>query len=211
MRFLIADDHPMYLEALTHQVRKTYADVEIITAGTLEETLTSLDSVPDYSLILLDFSMPGMKGAHSVAELTSIAGKCPLVVMSGVAEPSDVAACVKAGARGFLPKTLEGSVFASVLGTILAGGTYVPTEYLNPDYLGNSDKNTNAIKKSDFTPREFDVLVRLAKGASNKEIARDLGLQEVTVKLHLTRIFAKMGVRNRSQAAVMAVSAGLVD
>jgi two-component system nitrate/nitrite response regulator NarL len=210
MRFLIADDHPMYLEALTLQVRKAFPGAEIATAGTMEDARAAIVGHPDLSLVLLDFRMPGMRGVESVAALAEAAAGRPVAVMSGVAEPADVAGCINAGARGFLPKTLEGSVFASALGTILAGGTYLPTEYLATGPQ-NSGKRAPGVKKSDFTPREYEVLVRLARGASNKEIARELGLQEVTVKLHLTRIFAKMGVRNRSQAAVMAVSCALVN
>lgn len=210
MKVLIADDHPMYLEALTLQVRKAYPDANIVTSGTMEDTRAEIGRHADLSLVLLDFRMPGMKGVESVAGIVAVAGACPVAVMSGVAEPSDVAGCVKAGARAFLPKTLDGSVFASTLGTILAGGTYLPTEYLAGEPR-NDGSQKGGVKKSDFTPREFDVLIRLARGASNKEIARELGLQEVTVKLHLTRIFAKMGVRNRSQAAVMAVSSDLIN
>ncbi len=210
MRILIADDHPMYLEALTLQVRKAFPAAELTTAGTMEDARAAIVGHDDLALVLLDFRMPGMRGVESVAALAEAAGACPLVVMSGVAEPTDVAGCINAGARGFLPKTLEGSVFASALGTILAGGTYLPAEYLATGTPGSSSRPPG-VKKSDFTPREYEVLVRLARGASNKEIARELGLQEVTVKLHLTRIFAKMGVRNRSQAAVMAVSCALVN
>ena len=128
----------------------------------------------------------------------------PLLVLSGWASPASIQVIIQAGARGFLPKTATSEQFTHTIQMMLAGGTSVPADML---------RERNSVRRSALagalTPRETDVLRAAARGLSNKEIARELDLAEVTIKLHLSTIFRKIGVRSRTEAAMMASKAGL--
>jgi DNA-binding NarL/FixJ family response regulator len=207
MRIVVADDHPLYIDAVQGQIRRIFPDAIIETAQTFQETLARLDT-GEAQLVMMDLYMPGMEEGRGVAQVVAAAAPAPVIVISGSANDGDVRACIEAGARGFLPKTFGGPVFASAITLVMAGGSYVPAEFValpsaTPDSAGSSPGTP-------FTPREMEVLTLVVRGCSNKEIARTLSLQEVTIKLHLSRIFHKMGVKNRSHAAVMAVRNGLV-
>jgi DNA-binding NarL/FixJ family response regulator len=114
---------------------------------------------------------------------------------------------LQAGARGFLPKTATPEQFNHTIHMILAGGTSVPAEMMLP--AANAPDGAPAWLAS-LTPRENDVLRAAARGLSNKEIARELDLAEVTIKLHLSAIFRKMGVRSRTEAAMLAAKTGFL-
>ena len=151
-----------------------------------------------------------------VQQVVTAAAPAPVVVMSGVAVERDVFACIQAGARGFLPKTLEGPVFTAAVSLVANGGTYVPTEFMVPRPAAPAAASPHlatdgaTVDPNDFSERELALLKMVVAAASNKEIARAFDLQEVTIKFYLTRIFRKMGVKNRSHAAVVAVRSGLI-
>lgn len=208
MRIVIADDHPLYIEAVRGQLERVFPDAEIAASASLDGVLALLAGTTA-DLVMLDFSMPGMNGTEGVRRAVQ-ATAAPVLVMSGIADERDVRACIESGARGFLPKTLEGRVFASAVGVVAAGGSFVPAEFVGASAKAQPAEE-DGFRRSDFTPRELEVLNMVVAGASNKEIARRLELQEVTIKLHFSRIFQKMGVKNRSHAAVLAVRSGLVD
>jgi DNA-binding NarL/FixJ family response regulator len=176
-------------------------------------TLAGTEGKP-IELILLDLHMPGMKGGQTVAEVVSAFPDATIVLVSGVARFEDVKRAVDAGARGFLPKTLSSEHFAGAISMILAGGTFLPAEALRlsglqtpPDPAACSAGSTLAAK---LTPRQQQVLVQLASGATNKEIGRSLEIAEVTVKLHIRLILRKINARNRAEAASIATRAGLI-
>ena len=138
----------------------------------------------------------------------------PIAVVSGSAINADVRAVVRAGARGFVPKTATGPHLSHALEMILSGGTSVPADMLLEDESQSHAKSggTGAMAAAwleKLTSREIDVLKGLLRGLSNKEIGRDLQLAEITVKLHMRSIFRKIGARNRADAAVLASKANL--
>ncbi len=200
----MADDHPLYLEAARARLERQFTGIEIIEAGSLTQALQHLVDSAAVDLVLLDYSMPGMEGESGVRAAVQKAAGAPVVVMSGVALKDEVSACVGAGARGFLPKTLDANLFSAAISMILMGGTYIPVEF------ATMAPEAPRTERTDLSAREMEVLCMLVDGHSNKEIARQLEIQEVTVKLHVTRIFAKLKVKNRSQAAVKALDANLV-
>ncbi len=210
MRVVIADDHPLYLAAIRVCLERLFVSVDIVEAGSLPEALGKMAQEAPPTLVLLDFSMPGMNGAQGVKAAVEKAGGAPVVVMSGVANRQDVGACVAAGARGFIPKTLEPNLFGAVLNMVVMGGSYIPAEYLERPAPVVPRRQVTEPLSQEMSSREVDVLEMLAKGCSNKEIARELKIQEVTVKLYLSRVFQKLGVRNRAQAAVKALEHGMI-
>jgi two-component system nitrate/nitrite response regulator NarL len=201
VKILIADDHPLYREAVSLQVRRLYPDARIEEVASLQELHALAVQSPAPRLMLVDFHMPGMS-IEALAALIAEFPKVPLAVISGMARAADIRAAVQAGARAYIPKTSTPDYFAQVLQMLLAGGTSIPADILL-DQGGGGDTGW------EFSTREREVLKGVALGQSNKEIGRDLGLAEVTIKLHLRNLFRKMGARSRAEVAVMAVRAGL--
>ena len=208
MRLLFADDHPMFLDAVREHLNRAFPDIEIEVAANLGDVMTMLGGKNGFDLVVLDFSMPGMDGADGVKMLREKHPEVSVAVTSGVAKTRDVKAVLDMGARGFLPKTLTGSAYAGALRVIAEGGTFVPVETMQALAAAAADRKVNA---EGLTPREMEVLEGIADGKPNKQIARDLDIHEVTVKLHARSIFKKIGVQNRSQAAVVARERGLVS
>lgn len=212
MRAVVADDHPLFREAVRLRLDRQFAGAVVKEASSLDELLAGRrDGAEPFDLILIDLHMPGMAG-DAFERVVREFPQAAVVLMSGVARPEDVRSAVRAGARGFLPKTMPPEAFAAALSIVLGGGTYVPAELVNaPAALPEAREGGSlSTTMSALTPREQQVLVRLATGAQNKEIGRDLGLAEVTVKLHVRQILKKIGARNRSEAASIATRAGLI-
>ena len=203
MRVLVADDHPLYREAVGLQVRRIYADAVVRDFPSLESLRGALAAEGACDLILVDFHMPGMS-EQALAGLIREHPAIPLAVISGTARAADIRAAIKAGARAFIPKTAAPDYFAHTLQILLAGGTSVPADLLFDLLPAGAAEWLAAL-----SPREREVLQGVSAGKPNKQIGRELGLAEVTVKLHLRNLFRKMGVKTRSEAAVMAVKAGL--
>jgi|TARA_R110001592_G_scaffold25555_3_gene96969 two-component system nitrate/nitrite response regulator NarL len=208
MRLLFADDHPMFLDAVREHLSRAFPDIEIQAASNLDEVTAKLSNKGKYDLVVLDFSMPGMDGTEGVKRLRAAYPDLAIAVTSGVAKTRDVKTVLDLGAHGYLPKTLTGSAYAGALRVIAEGGTYVPVETMQALAAEAADRKVNA---EGLTPREMEVLEGIADGKPNKQIARDLEIHEVTVKLHARSIFKKIGVQNRSQAAVTARERGLVS
>lgn len=231
MRILIADDHPLYLNAVQVLLERLIDGISIDLAQSLDQLIALIDSGHPADLLLLDYSMPGMRGPEGVRTVVKAARGAPVVVMSGVACPTDVGACIAAGARGFLPKTLDNKVFSSALNVILNGGSYLPAEMHQVLYslpasmavppapsaappLAAEDPAGPAVPLDDghgFTERERTIMAMIIEGRSNKEIARILDLREVTIKVQLTRIYKKLGAKNRAQAATIIAQADILS
>lgn len=209
MRVLIADDHPLYREAVQAQVVRTFPGAETMLVGTVGDAIARLRGEPPIELVIVDLVMPDATGAGGVRGIVEAARGAPVVVISGTLEQSDVRACIAAGARAFVPKVTDPKVFASALTIVVAGGTYVPTEYLTAPNAPPTQES-GGTRLEQLAERDIDMLRMLVAGRSNKEIARELGLQEVTVKVNFTRIFGRLGARNRAQAAAIAVELKLI-
>ncbi len=215
MRVLIADDHPLYREALRAQIERLLPDTTVDEVASFDEVMRCgrVSDAP-YGLFLVDFHMPGMSPT-GLRDLAQTFPDVPIAVISGTADAADVRTVVQAGVRGFIPKTASGTHLMHALQLLLAGGTSVPADFLR---AGGSDASARSHFASAagapgwlgaLTSRESDVLKRVARGLSNKEIGRELGLAEITIKLHMRNVFRKIGARSRSEAAVMASKANL--
>jgi DNA-binding NarL/FixJ family response regulator len=208
MKILVADDHPLYREAVITQIRRLYPDAEVEQVGTYDDIVSTAQGGHAYDLFLVDYHMPGMM-EPGIARLSAQFPDTPIAVISGTASTEDVRASIRAGAKGFVSKTATGDHLAHTIQLVVAGGTSVPAEALATANLLNPAVNRGPDWLPRLSPREREVLVAAARGISNKQIARELSLAEVTVKLHLRSIFRKIGVRTRSEAAVLATKAGL--
>jgi DNA-binding NarL/FixJ family response regulator len=205
MRILIADDHPLYREAVATQIVRLYPGALVDEVSSLDELFGRVRDV-SYDLFVVDYHMPGMSN-EGVERLVASFPHTPVAIVSGTANHDDVRGAIEAGARGFVPKTATADQMASAIRMLLAGGTSVPAELLQPRVAETSDGAAPWIAL--LSPRELQVLKGVARGLANKQIGRELNLAEVTVKLHLRAVFRKTGVKSRAEAAVLATKAGL--
>lgn len=198
-KLLLADDHDLVRETIAEFLRGQ-GKFDVHVANSLGTALECYDMHGPFDLVLLDFMMPGMDALSGLARMKARA-ICPVAILSGTAPPDVARRALRSGAAGFLPKTLDPQSLVSAVRRMLLGEIYKPTEFLS---LEDSDLN-----QVNLTPRETDVLVGISEGKSNKEIARDLDIQEVTVKLHLKTMSRKLNAKNRTHAAMLARDMGL--
>ena len=221
MKIVVADDHDMVRESLSLYVKSAWSDSEVLKASDFITLRSTLESNEGIDLIICDYVMPGMEGLSGVKTLfDSLNGK-PLVMISGLAAMDDVIGALRIGASGFLFKTMSSSAIVMALRLVMVGEIYVPPAVLDmvPD---NSSKTLSVQGEAEnlqvsenlifekLTEREREILLLLTEGLTNKDIARRLKLQEITVKVHLKHVFRKLDVANRTQASNMALKLGFV-
>jgi DNA-binding NarL/FixJ family response regulator len=209
MQVLIADDHPLFREALASVVTDLCADATCVEAASFDEALARVRETQTLDLILLDLRMPGADGLTGLALLRHEAPTIPVVVVSATAERRTVLDAIRSGAVGYLPKSTSRPAMISALQLVMAGGVYVPGEVVRADPgagLGEGLLATDKVREAlaTLTRKQLQVLDGLAQGLSNKEIARALNLAEPTVKTHVSALLRKLNLRTRAQAIVAA-------
>lgn len=200
MRVLIADDHDLVRETVAAFLLAEGV-LEVKTAASLDEALRITDESGSFDVVLLDYNMPGMNGLDGLARMRQANDNRPVAILSGTATRDVADAALKAGAAGFVPKTLASKSMVTAIRFMAAGETYAPFGFM---------QEAPAAGDGLLTKRETDVLRGICEGKTNKEIARDLDLQEVTVKLHVKTLSRKLEARNRTQAAMIARDRNLV-
>lgn len=207
MRVVLADDHELVRSGLRFYLERLAPEVSVVEASTLEEALTAAKTATT-DLIILDLTMPGMNGTAGLEQMRARYPNVPLVVLSGRTGREDIMGALNRGANGYLPKTLSGKAMLAALRLVLSGETYVPSILMEErarSGVRSSDQPGAAPGLDALTERERDVLDFLCQGKSNKEIARDLAIREVTVKVHVGNIMRKLGASNRTQAVRLAL------
>ncbi len=213
MRMILADDHVLFLDALEAYLHLLQPEMEIDKATDFDRALGRVRSQPPADLVMLDLNMPGMNEFEGLARIMEAMPGVPIVLMSGQAEASQVREGLRLGAAGFIPKNLDGKAMLKALELVLSGETFVPMlaleeggPYLSVqrDLRQSPDNPLNQL-----TPRQHTVLKLLARGMTNKGIARELELKEVTVAAHLGIIFRKLGVSRRTEAISRASQLGM--
>ena len=205
MKVLIADDHPMVRDALKRTLLLVEPAAEVLEAADYAGAVQALQSQA-LDLALLDLHMPGMDRVDGLRRLRLRFAGVPMVVASGEDDPVVMRATLAAGARGFLPKSEAPEVLQQALRLVLGGGTYLPAQALADLRHGAPPPRPDA---GGLTPRQTDVLRCLMRGQPNKLIARELGLTEGTVKIHIAAILRVLQARNRTEAVVVARDLGL--
>lgn len=215
MRVLVADDHALFRKGLALLLRRLYPDAEIVEAADADQAMTRLDEGAAPDLLLLDLSMPGMGGVAGITRFLQKAPQVPVVILSAHSEPGEILKAINLGARGYILKSSSEEVLKHATSLILSGEIYMPSSVLGsintapgkplPEMLANLPKD-NPLRS--LTGRQRDTLALLVQGQSNKEIARNLGLLESTVKAHVKVILQKLNAANRTQAAMIAADLG---
>jgi DNA-binding NarL/FixJ family response regulator len=203
-RLVIADDHPLFRGALREAVSGLFQQVEMAEAGTFEEVAAQLERGGDVDLILLDLSMPGVRGFSGLMYLRAQYPTVPVVVVSAIDDPAVICRCLDFGASGFIPKTLGVDDIRTAVSRVLDGGIWMPPHV---EFERGDDTEATALvtRLGSLTPQQVRVLMMLSEGLLNKQIAYQLGVSEATVKAHVSAILQKLDVESRTQA-VIAVS-----
>ena len=201
---LIADDHPLFRGALREAVTGLFGHADVAEAGTFEEVSELLErGGGEVDLILLDLSMPGVRGFSGLMYLRAQYPSLPIVVVSANDDPAVIRRCMEFGASGFIPKTLGIEAMRAAVARVLQGEVWTPPDV---DLTRQSDAETTALiaRLSTLTPQQVRVLMMLSGGLLNKQIAYELGVSEATVKAHVSAILQKLGVESRTQAVIAA-------
>lgn len=202
MRVLIADDHPLFRAAVGQALKELLGDdrpLEASSFRTLEDTLMQN---ADVELVLLDLHMPGARGFSSLVSLRGEWSDIPVIIISSNDHPRTIRRAQQFGASGFIPKAAPVQHMMDAIRAVMAGGTWFPP--LTADK--SADDARLATRLAQLTPQQVRVLMCLADGLLNKQIAAELGLAENTVKVHVTAILRKLECDSRTQAALIVKS-----
>ena len=204
LRILLADDHEMVRLAMRHALASLADEVEWLEAANAGDVERLAASDPD--LALLDLHMPGSDGVPWIGRLRAHWPTLPVIVVSAEESPPLVRELIGCGVAGFIPKSDTAVVILQAVRLVLSGGTYAPLRLLGGGLpsAANGEAARPASSELGLTQRQREVLALLARGLPNKRIARELGLSEGTVKVHLLSIFRALEVSNRTEAVVAA-------
>jgi DNA-binding NarL/FixJ family response regulator len=202
-RLVIADDHPLFRGALREAVSGLFEEVDIAEAGSFDDVAALLERDGEVDLILLDLTMPGVRGFSGLMYLRAQYPSVPIVVVSANDDPAVIRRCVDFGASGFIPKTLGIEAIRGAIARVLEGGAWTPPDI---DLGAGSDAETADLmaRLASLTPQQVRVLMMLSEGLLNKQIAYELSVSEATVKAHVSAILQKLRVESRTQAVIAA-------
>lgn len=200
-KILIADDHPLFRNALRQALESAYPNTQWFEAESADSLQAVLEQNTQLDLILLDLQMPGSHGYSTLIHLRSHFPTIPVVVISAHEDNTNIAKAMHYGSCGFIPKSTSMEELAQALDLILQGEPWIPEGIdLSAETVDSEGEFANRL--SELTPQQYKVLQMFGEGLLNKQIAYDLDVSEATIKAHATAIFRKLNVRNRTQAVI---------
>ena len=214
---LIIDGHPLVHEVLGSVVRSVMGDVKVRAASNLESAVAILRNDSKLDMVLLDLDLPGCAGTEALTQFRAIFPAVPVVVISADDSRATILAAFRAGAIGYLPKTLTRKVIAGAMHVIAAGGFYVPYEALGDMCSGHAANGkgnaaagnaATAAVKLGLTQRQYEVLQLIHRGYNNRRIARHMEISEGTVKQHVHAMLGTLGAASRTEAIAAASRLG---
>lgn len=200
---VVADDHPLFRDALRQAVATVVASARVDEAGSFEELTALLDRESDVDLILLDLSMPGISGFSGLIYLRAQFPAIPVVIVSASDDASTIRRSMDFGASGFIPKRFGVETLREAIGKVMNGDVWIPADV---DLSAAADPDMTKLRDRlvTLTPQQVRVLMMLSEGLLNKQIAYELGVSEATIKAHVSAILQKLGVESRTQAVIAA-------
>jgi DNA-binding NarL/FixJ family response regulator len=201
MKTLIVDDHPLFRAGLA-ALLEAEAGAVVLEASDVVMGLGLVGANPDLDAVLLDLALPAGGGMGAIPRFCAASPTTPVIVLSASEDPGDVRSALEAGALGYIPKSASAPSLLAALRFVTDGNVYVP-----PSAVRAPSRAGRAVP---LTARQIEVLRILARGWSNKEVARALGVSDKTVKAHLAAIFQLLGVTSRTEAAAVARELGLI-
>ena len=199
---LIAEDHPLYQKALTSIVNSTLQNTSIIEADSFESMQQAIESHAPPNLILLDLNIPGAYGFSSLIFIKKNHPAIPVLVISADDKESTIIQSIAYGASGFVSKTNPADVLKEAIPHVFAGGSWVP-DHIDISKVDEIEKTDIENKIGTLTAQQFRVLGMINEGLLNKQIAFELDISEATIKAHVSAIFKKLGIKNRTQAVLV--------
>ena len=202
-RIMLVDDHPMLRRGLADLLSMEGDLLPVAQVGSGEEAIqiaTTLE--PELDLILLDLNMPGLNGVETIHALRNAGVDAKIIIFSVSDEHTDVVEALREGADGYLLKDVEPEYLITQIRAVVQGKMALSPELTQILAAAIKGRGTPGQNSVDLTQREKDVLYLIAKGQSNKLIARNLDISEGTVKVHVKRVLQKLGVRSRTEAAI---------
>lgn len=199
MKLLILDDHALFRDGLHYMLQAIDSNIELLQADSMSKAKELIEDTSDLSLLLIDLEMPVNDGFEALDLFTTLYPTLPCVILSASNKRSDVTKALDGGALGFISKTSHGDVLFNALKLILSGEIYVPYDIMLTERRINRDNDIQ------LTKRQLQVMSLVVRGLPNKLIADKLTLAEPTIKMHLSAIFEKLNVHNRS-AAIAAIN-----
>lgn len=200
---LIADDHPLFREALRGAIVRLLPSATLREAEDTDGLYAMVEADPDADLLLLDLNIPGANGFSALVYLRAQYPELPVVVVSAREEPAVMRRALDHGAMGFIPKSVDAKTLGDAVRQVLEGNRWAPAATGNAP-AATPDEQDVAERIRELTPQQFRVLQMLATGLLNKQIAFELGVAEATVKAHMSAILRKLGASNRTQAVLVA-------
>lgn len=198
---LVADDHPLYREALVNAVSGLDTECDIAVSGSFDEAVQELQERGERDLVLLDLNMPGSRGLSGLSQLRAQFPAVPVAVVSATEDANTIRKSIAMGASGYIPKSSSTAEMRLAVSQILAGNIYLP-EGIDPDGGVDDEEAEMITRLQSLTPQQTRVLGMLGEGLLNKQIAYELGVSEATVKAHVSAILLKLRVDSRTQAVI---------
>ena len=200
-RVLVVDDHPMVRIGLLESIGST-PDLEVVGEAPNGATAIEIFKKKNPNVVLMDFQMPGLNGVETTDILREEFPEARVILLSIYEGEEDIWRAAQAGVMGYLPKSSEMKEILDAIRKVAGGETAFPEQILS--------KLNERRTRSDFTPRELEVLQLIVAGRSNKEISYELKVSDGLVRLYVSRVLTRLGVLDRTQAAVQAIQRGLV-
>ena len=207
MRILIADDHPLFRDALRAILLRAYPQAQLLEVGDIGALYAQANAELESDLLLLDLNMPGAHGFSALIHLRACYPTLPIMIVSARSDALTVRRALAHGAMGFVATSAEAAVIADAVRLVLSGEIYDPLAHTDLA-LGPVERQA-ALHIRELTPAQFRVLVGLCEGKLNKQIAHELSITEATVKAHVTQVLRKLGCNNRTQAVTLAADLAL--
>lgn len=206
---IVADDHPLFRDALRQAIEGLQQSREVEMAGEFSQVEKLAAGADEIDLILLDLSMPGIKGLSGLLRLRSTFPAIPVVVVSATEDAATIRRALDLGASGFIPKSSSMPEIRAAISAVLAGDIWIPP-HLGTGGEEGAEFTELAQRLKTLTPQQSRVLSMLGEGLLNKQIAYELGVSEATVKAHVSAVLLKLGVDSRTQAVIALGRLGLV-
>lgn len=216
IRVVVADDHPVVRAGIVGLL-ETAGDIEVVgvAADGLEAVALAASEAPD--LVLMDLRMPALDGAAATARIVGAGGPTRVLVLTTYDTDEHIVEAIEAGASGYLLKAAPQQEILAGIRAVVAGETVLAPSVaaqlvrrMRDEAAGGAGATPGSEVAPALSPRELEVLRRVAAGESNPEIARTLVIGEATVKTHLTHVFEKLGVNDRTRAVTRAMELGLL-
>lgn len=203
-KFLVVDDHPLFLDALGHAIAGAYPAATVVEANSLSTARKTLQNEGPFDLVLLDLSMPDVRGFDGLIELRTSFPRQPIVIVSALEDPRIIHEVMEIGAAGFIAKSVRRPLLEKAISDVMAGLVTLPESYSPPPESRMPRDKELTQRVASLTPQQLRVLAMLRQGMLNKQIAFELDVGETTVKAHVSEVLRKLNVASRTQAVIEA-------